>query len=298
MKEEFEDFADILTDALMSRLQEDGFQGITIGVKTVWGPNGNYEAAEVKFSECGATIRTNLEKAFKAYQDGTTADEIADALAEQCEGALKQLPVGNGFIADYGKIRSRLMIDLVPKNRDLTNVPHGEMADLPFVCKAMLENGMVLINNTLLNKYGITEPQLFHDAFENAQRKRPAVITGMSEVLSLPQGVLGDDEFLFVATTPDRVHGAGVIAYPGFLDKAAKQLGGDFFVLPSSIHEVILAKDDGNLEAGDLNALVREVNSTEVSPEDQLSDNAYHYDCRAHIFELAEQFTARKTNER
>lgn len=289
MKEEFEDFADVLTDALISRLQEDGIRNITIGVTA---------NIDVEFSDYGATIRANLAKAFKAYQDGTAAGEIADALAKQCEEALKQLPVGDDSITDYGKIRNRLMIDLVPKNRDLTNVPYGKIADLPFVCKAMLEHGNVLINNTLLAKYGITEDQLFHDAFENAQKTRPAVITGMSEVLSLPQGSLGDEEFLFVATTPDRVHGAGVIAYPGFLDKAAKQLGGDFFVLPSSIHEVILAKDDGNLGAGDLSALVKEVNSTEVSPEDQLSDNAYHYDCRAHIFELAEQFTARKVNEK
>ena len=202
-------------------------------------------------------------------------------------------------IADYREIRNRLIIDFVPKNRDLTNVPHGKMADLNYVCKAMMKNFMVLINNTLLNKYGITEAQLFHDAFENVQRTRPAVITGMSEVL-LPQDLpgdddsLGDDEILFVATTPDRVHGAGVIAYPGFLDKAAERLGGDFFVLPSSIHEVILARDDGNLDAGELSALVREVNSTEGLPEEQLSDNAYHYDSREHVFELAEQFKARK----
>ena len=193
-------------------------------------------------------------------------------------------------ITDYSEIRNRLIIDLVPKNQDLTNVPHGTMADLNYVCKAIVENVVVLIDNTLLDRYGITEAQLFHDAFENAQRTRPAVITGMSEVLSLPQGVLGDDEFLFVATTPDRVHGAGVIAYPGFLDKAAKQLGGDFFVLPSSIHEVILVKDNGNLDVGGLSAVVREVNSTTVSPEEQLSDNAYHYDSRERVFELAEQF--------
>ena len=196
-------------------------------------------------------------------------------------------------IADYSEIRNRLIIDLVPKNQDLTNVPHGTMADLNYVCKAIVENVVVLIDNTLLDRYGITEAQLFHDAFENAQRTRPAVITGMSEALSLDP-IDDDDEILFVATTPDGVHGAGVIAYPGFFDKAAKRLGGDFFVLPSSIHEVILVKDNGNLDAGGLSAVVRGVNSTEVSPEEQLSDNAYHYDSREHVFELAEQFKARK----
>ena len=109
---------------------------------------------------------------------------------------------------------------------------------------------------------------------------------------------LGDDEFLFVASSPDAIHGAGVIAYPGFLDQAAQQLEGDFFILPSSIHEVILAKDNGFLHAEELTDLVQAVNQTEVAPEERLSDNAYHFDSREHIFEKAEQFAARKRRDR
>ena len=45
------------------------------------------------------------------------------------------------------------------------------------------------------------------------------------------------DEQMFVATVPDKIHGAGVIAYPNFMEDAAQKMGGDFFVLPSSIHE-------------------------------------------------------------
>lgn len=54
---------------------------------------------------------------------------------------------------------------------------------------------------------------------------------------------------MFVATVPDKIHGAGVIAYPNFMEDAAEKMGGDFFVLPSSIHEVLLVKDNGQMTA-------------------------------------------------
>ena len=52
------------------------------------------------------------------------------------------------------------------------------------------------------------------------------------------------DEKMYVATVPDKIAGAGVIAYQNFMDEAAERLGGDFFILPSSLHEVLLVRDD------------------------------------------------------
>ena len=64
--------------------------------------------------------------------------------------------------------------------------------------------------------------------------------------------------------------------------------------MPSSIHEVLLVPDDGSWSARALKALVENVNETEVRPEEKLTDSVYHYDSKAHIFELAEKFEDRK----
>ena len=61
---------------------------------------------------------------------------------------------------------------------------------------------------------------------------------------------------------------------------------------------MILAKDNGFLHAEELTDLVQAVNQTEVAPEERLSDNAYHFDSREHIFEKAEQFAARTRKDR
>ena len=112
---------------------------------------------------------------------------------------------------------------------------------------------------------------------ENAPEIRPSEIRGMSEVMSeLAPGMIlevaPEDEQMFVVTVPDKIHGAGVIAYPNFMEDAAQKMGGDFFVLPSSIHEVLLVKDNGQMTAKELENMVKEVNATQVEPADQLTD--------------------------
>ena len=39
--------------------------------------------------------------------------------------------------------------------------------------------------------------------------------------------------------------------------------------------------------------MVREVNATQVSPQDKLTDNVYHYDATRKVFELASKFVSR-----
>ncbi len=86
-----------------------------------------------------------------------------------------------------------------------------------------------------------------------------------------------------------------VLAYEDFMDKAAERIGGDFYLLPSSIHELVLVPDNGGMNSKELGMMVQSINMTEVLPEERLTDSAYHYDARNHIFELAEKFEARQS---
>lgn len=74
---------------------------------------------------------------------------------------------------------------------------------------------------------------------------------------------------IWVATVEGGQNGACIIQYPDFLDQAAETLGGDFYVLPSSIHEVLCIADDGSMELSHLVEMVRTINETEVAPADR-----------------------------
>ena len=83
---------------------------------------------------------------------------------------------------------------------------------------------------------------------------------------------------LYVLTNHSLARGSGVVFLPGVLEAIQKKMPEGFVVLPSSIHEcMIISKNAcGNVES--LDTMVNEINATQVSPEEQLSDFAHVYD--------------------
>ncbi len=80
-----------------------------------------------------------------------------------------------------------------------------------------------------------------------------------------------------------------------FMEKASERVGNQsFFILPSSIHELLIVPDNGMMDLKALEQMVREVNETTVDPAEKLTDNVYHYDANDKIFELGSKFTERQ----
>ena len=67
-----------------------------------------------------------------------------------------------------------------------------------------------------------------------------------------------------------------MILYPGMLQEISRKIGGAYFILPSSVHELILLPDSGE-EAEDLLSIVVEINHTQVAEEEILTDAVYKY---------------------
>ena len=221
-------------------------------------------------------------------------------------------------------MKGKLAIEVVSAEANkemLESVPHKDLEDMAIVYRFVLSSGddgrqSVVVTNQMLENFGITAEQLHADAMEIAPQLKPVEIKGMSEVLAELMGVeeaemmgIGpvapEDEQMYVASVPDKVHGAGVLAYEEFMDKAAERAGGDFYILPSSIHEVLIVPDNGQMDFKSLEDMVKEVNATQVAPQDKLTDSVYHYDSKDKIFELGEKFVERmaekeaeKTSER
>ena len=74
-----------------------------------------------------------------------------------------------------------------------------------------------------------------------------------------------------------RVHGVACVLYPGVLERLAWKEGRDLYVIPSSVHEMILLPDIGAQQPTELKEIIREVNRTQVAPAEVLSDSLYRY---------------------
>ena len=87
----------------------------------------------------------------------------------------------------------------------------------------------------------------------------------------------GTDSSFYVLSNEDGVTGAGCILYEGCLRKFAEQHHSDLIILPSSIHEVLLVCDRGEMNYQELNEMVRCINKENVPMEDVFSDRIYRY---------------------
>lgn len=274
---DYERFKEGFQDALKAELAVRGAD-VELTARRVDKMNDSYDAITVRPVDSSIGVNISVEKAFAAYENGTPIPEIAEHFADAVEKGFSESPqVDLESLSDYEQMKSKLSMEVVSAEKNaelLESVPHERMEDMAVVYRFVLDqtdsgNGTILVTNQLLDQYGITNEQLRADAMENAPAIRPSEIRGMSEVMSelapgmIPE-VAPEDEQMFVATVPDKIHGAGVIAYPNFMEDAAQKMGGDFFVLPSSIHEVLLVKDNGQRTAKELENMVKEVNANMI----------------------------------
>ncbi|WP_334195851.1 DUF5688 family protein, partial [Muricomes intestini] len=309
---DYEKFKQEFAEDIKQNLYERGYGEVTVNFNEVEKANQKYEAMSVAPEGSNVGVNFNLEQAFAAYETSGDYQGVVSSAANVISEGLDNAPaVDVSALMNYEAMKDKLSIEVISAetNEDLlSKIPHDRIEDLAVVYRFVLEsndNGRssILVSNDLIERMGVTPEQLKADALENAPEIRPAVIQGMNEVMREMMGpevfeMMGipeqTEEMMYVATVPDKNSGAGVLAYQDFMDQAAEKIGGDFFILPSSIHEILLVPDDGQKGADELRAMVMDVNATQVSPEEKLTDNVYHYDSKEHIFELAEKFEARQ----
>ena len=247
---------------------------------------------------------------YQEIQSGRTYKSAIWEMADFSEEAMKAVPDLEAIpFGDYETMKQHLIIEVVSRSENagmLENVPHADLMDLAEVYRCVVplgdgRSGSILITNQMLEHMDLTKEQLQRDAHQYAPQNNPVSIMSIGAVMgSLIPGmtdhetevVAGEVPF-YVAQGSQQSYGAGVICYPDFMENAAKQLGGNFYVIPSSIHEVLLLPETGAFHSPELLQMVTEVNAGVVSPEERLADNVYHYDSLARVFETGKQYEDR-----
>lgn len=198
-----------------------------------------------------------------------------------------------------GGVEEKIIFQLIntEQNKEmLADMPHREFADLSIIYRLVVqidEHGMAssMIDNSIANRIGMSEDQMFKYAAENTKRILPPNIRSMNDVLrdllrqdGAPEEIveimveeLPEDAQMYVVSNSRGIYGAvGMLYEDGFHDLAEK-LGTDLYILPSSVHEVIaVSANIGNPD--DLAEYVAEVNISEVSLDQRLSNQVYLYD--------------------
>lgn len=151
------------------------------------------------------------------------------------------------------------------------------------------ENGNIMITDSLLNMTKHTEEDLYRAALDKIENNFEYI--DMREVLAEQMGVDASEidmpGMMNVLSNKGKMFGAVSIISKNVMDYALKKSKlKKAYVLPSSIHEVILVPTEtGDVEV--LRNMVREVNATQLTPDEILSENVYVYDIDKGRLEIA-----------
>lgn len=229
---DYENFKEQIIEEVKEGLYEKGFE-VDVQEHHVDKLNDGYDALTITPADSNIGMNLNINQLYEAYEDGQDFDAVVSRAVDTAARHLDDMPVVDvGTLTDYEQMKSKLAIEVVSLEANaemLENIPHQEMEDMAVVYRFVLGSNdegrsSILVTNNLLENMGVTPEQLHADALANAPEIRPAELKGMSQVMMEMMGA----EQMIVATVPDKTGGAGVIAYPNFMEPVADQIGGEF----------------------------------------------------------------------
>lgn len=279
---------------ICSILQEHLGPGARIAVQDITKNNDTHlDGLTVLSGSCNFSPTVYLNPCFRQYQKGRCLDEICDEILSVFRDNQPSGNVDVSFFTDYDKVKSRIVFQLVSYERNrtrLSDVPHRRFLDLAVVFCCLLDSGpltsaTILIHNRHLDFWDITEDELAALAVENTPRLLTYELTDLADVLQdlagnvLPEAQPDDvlPAPLYVLSNRNRRNGSGCILYRDLLKEFADRLGSDLYILPSSIHEVLLLPVCGGASAAELSGMVRDINRSQLAAEEILSDHVYYF---------------------
>ncbi len=284
-----EEFIQAVQDNLVARNGD-----LVINPRTMQKNNGVEKTfLDVKYPDSLIAPSVPMDDAYEAYASGMDINKICDkifsSLSFSKNNAFDINTIMNPVYFNDNVVTRVVNSD---KNYDmLLNAPYKSIKgfnDLVLVGRLEVtmpdgHQGSILVTEDILSRVGVSAKEMFDMAQSNTERLHPAKIQSMSsqlaELTGMPEFVFEDTPPMYVVSNVGNTNGANVLTYDGIFERIRSELGGDFYILPSSIHEFIVLPKSFGKEIGEenLNNMVREINAAVVSPEEVLSDSIYSY---------------------
>ena len=251
-----------------------------------------------------------LEPYYNKDYDGTNLDSVLKSIANvrKKNGGMEAMDDALSIIdniANYDKIKEHIVPRLLGAEQNQTYVsdkPFTTVGDFIVTYHIFIDaQKSIAVNNKIADSWGVTAPELHKVALDNINKISPVTFQDIREVLldamvedyiknnnvsreaaeAFVEEILPpmpSDASLFVLSNKSRMYGAASILSSEVMDMVTEKVGGDFYILPSSVHEVLIVpKGTSSANTADLENMVQEVNGKEVMPEERLSNYVYSY---------------------
>lgn len=301
----FEEFKNLVKESIIQWLPER-FQEATISFQVVT-KNNNLRLTGMNIMLPNKNIAPTiyLEGFFEKYQKGEAVEDILEQIAKLQLDQEAEVNFDTACITEYEQCKDKIYPRLISKEWNqnmLENHPHIEMEDLAIIFYIDLneaEKGSmtVKIHEGLVKNWNITVEELYERAISNLKKDNAGIFRSMNEVLmemmtadfidicegneeearKMMESIPTADNVMYVLSNINKIHGASVVLNNEMMERVINTVGETFFVLPSSVHELLIVPAKAHMQVEDLKAMVYEVNSTQVCMEERLSNNVYTY---------------------
>ena len=245
--------------------------------------------------ECNIAPTIYLNYYYEKYLEGTSIEDVTAEIMQCYLQHRVENDIDTSFFTDYECAKHNIIYKLInyEKNKELlSTIPYIPYLDLAIVFCCIVDitdegNSSILIHNDHLIYWNVSPDELLALATINTPRLLHYELKDMrdiiEELLPLEADELLDDTGLesssgmFVLTNHQRLNGACCILYQNLLQEFSHKINSDLFILPSSVHEVLLIPATLASSRQELSDMVHDVNTTKVAEEEILSDHVYYY---------------------
>ena len=282
----------------IQNLLRESDSNLDIQVQTVSKNNGiHYTGLTCRNINTAVSPVIYMEPYFRMFGDGKDIHSIVDEVLRIVRS--NQLDFDAKSIYEFDLVKDRIVYVLVNKerNEDLIEfVPYRDFTEeLIITYKILLDNvvdgsATIQIRNEFLEMWNVSENDLWEHANKNTSTIRKPVMSSMMDVLLRMKGLSDDEDFkrllssdfgldtgMYILSNSEGINGASVIADKQFMSDVYSRIG-DCYILPSSLHEVIVIPYSEEISPEYLNSMIREVNNTQVEDIEILGDRAMFFD--------------------
>lgn len=306
----YSDKAAALVEMISEKLGED-FEVTCASVQK----NNSVTREGITIREKGRVVAPTiyLDDLFNESEDDEDIERIADGIVGSYENWMEGTQDLNPQFFTFDNMKDRIIYRMVNYEMNagmLETTPHVRYRDLAvyFCCLVRLDSqglGTVRITDSIASEWGVTVEELKGYAQKNTPKLLPYEFSTMYSVLArllaheiemrsdecdvsrmrelLEHLESGDDTKLsnsmYVLTTKNGINGASCLLYDGMTEQIARQLGTGYYILPSSVNEVIIVPDTADIGEEYLREMVPQINRDEVEQTEVLSDAIYRYPC-------------------
>ena len=268
MNQNYETFEAKVVEYVRTHIDE----GVSAEITEVTKNNGVVlKGLALKEDESSISPTVYLERYYDAYQGGRSIETIGEEIIEVYhKGNLGEFFDVTDFL-DFEKAKKRIVYKLVNYEKNkvlLKQIPHKPFLDMAVVYYYLLENeqldnATILIYNNHLESWNTTAKEIDEIAAHNTPLLLKEDLHSITEVLYQIMKKRNEEEaaklleleneeegdpVMYVLSNRNKIFGAAAILYSGVLKAFSDKLKKDLFILPSSVHEVILIPKDETME--------------------------------------------------